>query len=205
MLIHDGRVIVYVSRQLKVHEKNYHMHELELVANVHAPKLWRHYLYGVPCEHPGKANIVAYALSRKAESMDSLAYLLAVERPLAMDVQALANRFVRLDVSKPRNTVKRGGDKDIVIGDDGVLRLQSRICVPNVDGLRELILEEAHSLHYSIHPCVMKMYCNLKQHYWWRRMKKDIVAYISRCLNYQQVKYEHQYPCGLTHRLEIPE
>ena len=41
--------------------------------------------------YPGKANVVADALSRKAESLGSLAYLPVAERPLALDVQALAN------------------------------------------------------------------------------------------------------------------
>jgi len=51
--------------------------------------------------HPGKDNIVADALSRKAKSMCSLAYLPIVERLVAIDVQAFANQFVRLDVSEP--------------------------------------------------------------------------------------------------------
>ena len=51
--------------------------------------------------HPGKANVVATALSRKSVSMGSLAYIPVGERPLTLDVQALANQFVRLDVSEP--------------------------------------------------------------------------------------------------------
>ena len=50
--------------------------------------------------HPGKANVVDDALSRKAESLGSLAYLSVAERPLALYIQALANQFVRLDVSE---------------------------------------------------------------------------------------------------------
>ncbi|XP_070041228.1 uncharacterized protein [Nicotiana tomentosiformis] len=46
----DGRVIAYASRQLKHHEKNYCVHDLELEAIVHALKIWRKYLYGVSCE-----------------------------------------------------------------------------------------------------------------------------------------------------------
>ena len=42
-----GKVIAYASRQLKVHEKNYPIHDLELTAVVFALKIWRHYLYGV--------------------------------------------------------------------------------------------------------------------------------------------------------------
>ena len=105
----ERNVLVYASRQLKVHERNYPTHDLELAAVVFALKQWRHYLYGVKCEvytdhrslqyvftlkdlnlrqrrwmelvkhyditilyHPGKANVVADALSRKAASMGSL-------------------------------------------------------------------------------------------------------------------------------------
>ncbi|GJV73379.1 putative reverse transcriptase domain-containing protein [Tanacetum coccineum] len=72
-----GKVIAYASRQLKIHEKNYTTHDLELGAVVFTLKIWRHYLYGIKsielfsnydCEiryHPGKANVVADALSRK--------------------------------------------------------------------------------------------------------------------------------------------
>ncbi|GJT71309.1 putative reverse transcriptase domain-containing protein [Tanacetum coccineum] len=75
VLIQRGKVIAYVSRQLEIHEKNYTTHDLELGAVVFALKIWRHYLYGTKslfsdydyeiCYHPGKANVVADALSRK--------------------------------------------------------------------------------------------------------------------------------------------
>nr|XP_009763566.1 PREDICTED: uncharacterized protein LOC104215452 [Nicotiana sylvestris] len=50
MLMQNGRVIIYASRQLKTHEKNYPVHDLELAAIIHALKVWRHYLYSVLCE-----------------------------------------------------------------------------------------------------------------------------------------------------------
>ncbi|GKF20019.1 putative reverse transcriptase domain-containing protein, partial [Tanacetum coccineum] len=67
VLMQRGNVIAYASRQLKIHEKNYTTHDLELGAVVFALKIWRHYL-DYDCEirhHPGKANVVADALSRK--------------------------------------------------------------------------------------------------------------------------------------------
>ncbi|XP_070041225.1 uncharacterized protein [Nicotiana tomentosiformis] len=118
---------------------------------------------------------MADALSRKAESMGSLSFIPAGETSLALDVQALANRFVRLDISEPSrvlacvvtrsslfecikarqyddphflvlmDTVQHGDANEVAIAGDGVLRPQGRICVLNVDGLRELILDEAHS------------------------------------------------------------
>ncbi|XP_070031914.1 uncharacterized protein [Nicotiana tomentosiformis] len=94
-------------------------------------------------------------------------------------------------------TCTNGDSKKVIIRDDGVLRMQDQICVSNVDGLCELILEEAHSLRYSIHLGATKIYQDLRQHYWWGRMKKDIVTYVARCLNCQQVKYEHQRPTSL--------
>ncbi|GJU64602.1 putative reverse transcriptase domain-containing protein [Tanacetum coccineum] len=76
VLMQREKVIAYASRQLKIHEKNYSTHDLELRAVVFALKIWRHYLYGTKCMllsdydceiryHPGKANVVADALSRK--------------------------------------------------------------------------------------------------------------------------------------------
>jgi hypothetical protein len=50
VLMQEGRVVVYSSQQLKIHEKNYPTHDLELAAVVHALKTWRHYLYGQKCD-----------------------------------------------------------------------------------------------------------------------------------------------------------
>ena len=49
VLMQEGRVIAYASRQLRKHEVNNHTHDLELTAVVHALKIWRHYLLGNVC------------------------------------------------------------------------------------------------------------------------------------------------------------
>ncbi|XP_070025924.1 uncharacterized protein [Nicotiana sylvestris] len=109
--------------------------------------------------------------------------------------KALASQFVRLDLSEPsrvlacivsqsslfdrireqkyddphllvlKDKVQQGDARDVAIRYDGVLRMQGRICARNIDGLRELILEEAHSLQYSIHPGAAKTYQDLRKHY----------------------------------------
>ena len=50
MLMQDGKVVAYASRQLRSHEQNYPTHDLELAAIVHVLKIWRHYLIGNKCE-----------------------------------------------------------------------------------------------------------------------------------------------------------
>ncbi|XP_070032501.1 uncharacterized protein [Nicotiana tomentosiformis] len=171
VLMQEGRMIAYVSHQLKPHEKNYHVHDLELASIVHALKIWRHYLCGVSCKN---ASVVADALNRKVESMGSLTYISVCKRPLALDVQALAKQEHQYDdphLLVLKDTVQHDDAKEVSIEDDEVLRVQGWICVPNVDGLHELILEEAHSSRYFIHPGAAKMYQDLRQPYWWRRMK----------------------------------
>ncbi|XP_050217548.1 uncharacterized protein LOC126668385, partial [Mercurialis annua] len=78
-------------------------------------------------------------------------------------------------------------------------------CVPDSDGLRDQILEEAHKSAYSVHPGSTKMYHDLKGTYWWSGMKKDVAEYVSKCLTCQQVKLEHQRPFGYLQPLPIPE
>ena len=85
------------------------------------------------------------------------------------------------------------------------MRIKGRVCVPRVDNLIHTILTEAHSSRYSIHPGATKMYRDLKQHFWWSKMKRDIVDFVAQCLNCQQVKYEHQRPGGTLQKMPIPE
>ncbi|XP_070019687.1 uncharacterized protein [Nicotiana sylvestris] len=78
------------------------------------------------------------------------------------------------------------------IGKDGALRYQSRLCVPNVAGLREKIMNEIHQSRYSIHPGSTKMYHDVKEQYWWDNMKKSIAEFVAQCPNCQQVKIDGQ-------------
>ncbi|XP_070006540.1 uncharacterized protein [Nicotiana sylvestris] len=83
------------------------------------------------------------------------------------------------------------------IGKDGALRYQSRLCVPNVAGLREKIMNEIHQSRYSIHPGSTKMYHDVKEQYWWDNMKKSIAEFVAQCPNCQQVKIDGQAECTI--------
>src|SRR5687767_14614162 len=61
----NGKVIAYASRQLKVHEKNYPTHDLELAAVVYALKIWRHYLYGVHVDIFSDHKSLQYVFTQK--------------------------------------------------------------------------------------------------------------------------------------------
>ena len=79
--------------------------------------------------------------------------------------------------------MSRGEAKEAKI--EGVSRIKGRVCIPRVDNLINTILTEAHSSRYLIHPGATKMYRDLKQHFWWSLMKRDIVDFIAKCQNYQ--------------------
>ncbi|GJY36965.1 putative reverse transcriptase domain-containing protein [Tanacetum coccineum] len=66
-------------------------------------------------------------------------------------------------------------------------------------------MNEAHTSKYYVHPREDKMYYDLRDLYWWPRMKKDIAMYVSKCLTCSKVKAEHQKPSGLLQQLEILE
>ena len=65
VLMHDGKVVAYASRQLKLHEKNYPTHDLELAAIVFALKIWRHYLYGEKCRIFTNHKSLKYLITQK--------------------------------------------------------------------------------------------------------------------------------------------
>ena len=91
------------------------------------------------------------------------------------------------------------------ISQDGMLTMKGRVCVPDVENLRKLIMEEDHCLVYAMHSSSTKMYWTIKENYWWSDMKKDVVDFVSRCSVCQQVKAEHQKPLGTFHLLLILE
>ncbi|KAJ8761423.1 hypothetical protein K2173_001554 [Erythroxylum novogranatense] len=81
----------------------------------------------------------------------------------------------------------------------------NRFMYSNDKAVKDEIMDEAHNAPYSMHPGSTRMYRDLKEHFWWKGMKRDVAEYVSRCLVCQQVKAEHQAPSGMLQPLSIPE
>ncbi|GJU91085.1 reverse transcriptase domain-containing protein [Tanacetum coccineum] len=242
VLMQRDKVIAYASRQLKIHEKNYTTHDLELGAVVFALKTWRHYLYGTKsviytdhkslqnifdqkdlnmrqkrwielfsdyeCEiryHPGKANVVADALSRKEHVKPRRVRAMAMTIQSGMKMLILAAQKEAFEQENLPSERLNGLEQQMEKRDDGSLYFLDRIWVPLVGGVRITIMDEAHKSKYSVHPGADKMYYDLRDMYWWPGMKRDIATYVSKCLTCSKVKAEHQRPSGLLQQPEIPE
>ncbi|GJX53016.1 putative reverse transcriptase domain-containing protein [Tanacetum coccineum] len=153
------------------------------------------------CYHPSKANVVADALSRKervkprrVRAMNMILQSSIKDRIVAAQKEAM-DEFARL---------QKGLDEMIEQRSDRTLYYLDRIRVPLKGEVRTLIMNEAHKSKYSVHPGADKMYYDLRDRYWWLGMKKDIVEYVSKCLNCLKVKAEHQRPSSLLQQPEIP-
>ncbi|GJW38800.1 putative reverse transcriptase domain-containing protein [Tanacetum coccineum] len=169
---------------------------------------WLELFSDYECEikyHPGKANVVADALSRKERVKPRRVRAMAVTIQSGVKGLILAAQG---EAFKDENVIAEGlngTDQQMEKREDGSLHYMDRIWVPLVGGVRTKIMDEAHKTRYSVHPGADKMYYDLRDMYWWPGMKKEIAIYVSKCLTCAKVKAEHQRPSGLLQQPEIPE
>jgi hypothetical protein len=83
---------------------------------------------------------------------------------------------------------------------EGTLRFKERLVMPRREALKKKILDEAHTLWYSIHPGSTKMYYDLRQQLWWTRMKREAARYVSECDTCRKVKADYTKPGGCCDR-----
>ncbi|GKA40508.1 putative reverse transcriptase domain-containing protein [Tanacetum coccineum] len=197
VLMQKEKVIAYASRQLKIHEKNYTTHDLELGAVVFALKMWRHYLYGTKCVvytdhkslqhildqkelnmrqrrwlellsdydcelryHPGKANVVADALSRKNRPKPLRVRALVMTIGLNLPARILNAQVEARKEENYGTEDLHGMIKNLEPRADGTLCLKNRSWIPLFGDLRALIMHESHKSNQDLKTTLVP---NMKQ------------------------------------------
>ena len=178
--------------------------------------------------HPSKANVVADALSRKSHCHCAEAELfnktlcdemrklnlemvphsslnhVAMESTLQDSIIWAQLHDEGIKIIKQKLAQGEEKYKCFHMDHKGVLWFDNRIVVPKDHQLRRQILDEAHLLKFSIHPGSTKMYQDLRQNYWWTRMKREIAKYVSECDVCQRIKASHLKVAGTLQPLPIP-
>jgi hypothetical protein len=153
--------------------------------------------------HPGKANVVADALSRRSHVsqlvVDSMLFELCEEfDKLNLRIAANTEAMEMKVGSSLLQEIRKGHVEDEKIqeikhkikeekwpgfseDEEGVLLYEGRICVSNIKKLKDKILREVHESAYSNHLGGNKMHHDLKATYWWYGMKSDVVEYVALC------------------------
>jgi hypothetical protein len=178
--------------------------------------------------HPGKANVIADALSRKLQCicvlMDSRINTLCDElskmqievipsgslshisvEPALQDqifMAQLSDKGVQLIKENLHQKVEKY--KCFRQDEKGVLWFKNKLVIPKNKDLKKEILDEAHLSKFSMHPGNTKMYHDLKPLYWWTRMKREIAQYVSECDTCQRIKASHLKPPRALQPLSIP-
>ncbi|GKB96081.1 putative reverse transcriptase domain-containing protein [Tanacetum coccineum] len=178
-LVQKGKVITYASRQLKIHEKNYTTHDLELAAVVFTLTTWRHYLYGTKS--------VIYADHKSLHHIFD-------QKELNMRQRRWIELFSDYDYESRYHLGKAN-----VVAD--ALSEASKVENAPAKMMRDLDQQIGKKEDGGAD----NMYHDLRDMYWWPGMKRDIVTYVSKCLTCSKVEAEHQIPSGLLQQPEIPK
>jgi len=178
--------------------------------------------------HPGKANVVADALSRKGKTMvndvehkdhESIVELKKMGLRLSVGPEGsllaqLKIRSVLRDkvlvaqqangkVREIKERVNKGIETSFQVISDGLIAMGKQIYLPEDKILKDEILREAHESRFATHSGSTKMYKDLKEYYWWPNMKREIAEFVSNCGICQQVKIEHQKPTIINSGMEM--
>nr|GFC95512.1 putative reverse transcriptase domain-containing protein [Tanacetum cinerariifolium] len=173
---------------------------------------WLELLSDYDCDiryNPGKANVVADALSRKEQEpplrVRALVMTISLDLPKQiLNAQTEARKTKNIKKEDVRGMLVENAKNSEAIREqklepraDGTQCLNGRSWLPCYGDLQTVIMYESHKSKYSIHPGSDKMYQDIKKLYWWPNMKADIATYVSKCLTCAKVKAEHQRPSGL--------
>jgi hypothetical protein len=259
VLMQEGHVIAYSSRQLCPREEHYPTHDLELAAVVHALRTWRNYLFGNVVHiftdhkslkyfftqddlnmwqrrwlelindydleihyHPDKANVAADALSYKVhcnhlpvvgisgkESTIRILPIMAQYNVTLTPVlrgEIIATQSIDTRVTHIKRRLTEGDPKVnyFCVDEEDTLWFKDHLVVLKNHGMCKKIFDEAHTSKYSIHSNSTKMYHDLKEQFWWTRMKCETARYVAKCDTCRRVKTDHMRHAGLLQPLNIP-
>ncbi|GJR54495.1 putative nucleotidyltransferase, ribonuclease H [Tanacetum coccineum] len=181
-------------------------------------KTWRHFLYGTKSVIYTDHKSLQHIFNQKELNMRQRRWIELFSdyeceilyHPGKANVSGMKEMIMtpQSEAFKQENVLAErlhGLDQQMERKKDGSLYFMDRIWVHLVGDVRMVILNKAHKSKYSVHPGADKMYCDLRDMYWWPGMKRDIAIYVSKCLTYAKVKAEHQRPSGLLQHPEIPE
>jgi hypothetical protein len=177
--------------------------------------------------HPGKANLDVNALSQKEHVHSAIVAQLpdeivedfrrlklgivehtegvTIDVEPTLELEICKGQTGDSKIQEIKDPITEGRGLEFTEDEQGTIWFKDRICVPEIDSLRETILKEARDSDYSIHPGSTKMYHDLKQKCCWYGLKRDVAAHVAMCDVCQRVKVKHQRPAGLLHLLKVPE
>jgi hypothetical protein len=220
----DGQSLQYLHRpqesQVFFTQSDLNMRQIKWLELIKDYDLEVHY-------HPGKANVVADALSRKhcnyaplepnnetlCEEMRKLnlelveqgnLYVVSIESPLHERITTA--QLIDEEIQKIKQRLEERDPKfDCFRRDDkGIVWFGQRLVIPQDQILRKEILDEAHLSKFTIHPGSTKMYRDLRENFWWSNMKGEIAEYVSGCDTCQKIKASHLKTAGQMQPFSIP-
>ncbi|GJP42069.1 hypothetical protein CLOM_g1661 [Closterium sp. NIES-68] len=183
--------IAYESRKMQSAERNYPIHDKEMLAIVHAFKIWRCYLTGVDVTMQTDHKSLQYLRVQPNLNPRQIRWLDYLE----------SNFTYKITYKKAPTILPTPSPDHLPNSQHGTYR----IWVPIYRLLRELLIQEVHDSTLSGHFEVDKTLKALQRFYYWLDMVTDVQRYVAACPICQRMKSSHQRPTGLLQPLEPPQ
>ncbi|GJP46357.1 hypothetical protein CLOM_g5654, partial [Closterium sp. NIES-68] len=198
--------IAYESQKMQSAERNYPVHDKEMLAIVHAFKIWRCYLIGADVTVRTDHKSLQYLRAQPNLNPQQIRWLDYLESNFTYKItyKKGANNIALSRPSAQLVAVLVAQSNPLL----NVYYLRSgidRIWVPSYRLLRELLIQEVHDSNLSGHFGVDKTLKALQWFYYWPDMVTDVQRYVAACPICQRIKSSHQRPTGLLQPLEPPQ